>query len=253
MRTVLLTIDSQREGEVQGYIREVTTSGFCMIIPKIIHHIWIGDELPSAEAVENINTWKQHHPDWIFRLWTTDNLPKIENQRLYDSNSNTGHRTDILRYEILYQFGGVYADADMICHRNIEPLLGHLGGFVAAHGQHGAKTDWWPEIAFMGAVPYHPLLKRVLDNLQSHYNACEHESTAIKTGPGYFGTCLSHWRTESWRMIDEDFAIFPPHYFMPYSFADKMQGRRGFYPNAYAEHLWWGSWVATAESQDTHL
>lgn len=219
------------------------------MIPKIIHQTWIGDDPLPPEALDNIRTWQQHHPEWRLRLWTRDNIPRLHNQALYDASSNTGHRADILRYELLFQFGGVYADVDMVCHRSIEPLLGHLSAFVSSHGNTGPGTQWWwPEIAFMGAAPGHPLFQEVVEGLQAFYLAHESELVSIRTGPGYFGACLSKWKTETWRTIDSDVVIFPPSYFMPYTYSEKELGRKQFYPEAYAEHLWWGSWAAAADA-----
>ncbi len=222
--------------------------GVAIKIPKIIHHTWISSDPLPPEAADNINTWKRHHPEWRFRLWTRDNVPPLHNQALYDAHSNTGHRADILRYEMLLQFGGIYADMDMVCHRSIEPLLGELSAFVSSHGDGGDSEQglrwWWPEIAFIGAVAGHPFFQEIVQGLATFYAAHEQESISNRTGPGYFGTCLSKWKTEQWRMIDSDIVIFPPKYFMPYTFAQKDEGRKRFYPDAYAEHLWWGTWAA---------
>ena len=35
-------------------------------IPKIIHHIWLGGQLPEKYEV-CIHSWKKHHPDWQFK------------------------------------------------------------------------------------------------------------------------------------------------------------------------------------------
>lgn len=218
-----------------------------MKIPKIIHHTWIGDDPLPPEAADNINTWKRYHPEWRFQLWTRENIPLLHNQTLYHAHSNTGHRADILRYELLHQFGGVYADVDMVCHRSIEPVLGEMSAFASSHGEHGEEGQglrwWWPEIAFMGSVPGHPFFGELVLGLAAFYAAHEQEPASDRTGPGYFGALLSRWKTEQWRTIEDDVAIFPPKYFMPYTFCEKDEGRKRFYPEAYAEHLWWGSWV----------
>ncbi len=83
--------------------------GVAIKIPKIIHHTWIGNDPLPPEAVDNIDTWKRHHPEWRFRLWTLDNVPPLHNQALYDAHSNTGHRADILRYELLQSLPQVLA------------------------------------------------------------------------------------------------------------------------------------------------
>lgn len=214
-----------------------------MLIPKIIHHTWIGDDPLPEEGWSNIESWKERHPGWRFQLWTRNNLPPLRNRRLYDLSPNTGHRADILRYEVLLRYGGVYADVDVVCRQNIEPVLGHIAAFISSHNEDASQPDrWWPEIAFMGCVPRHPFLERIVGGLEKHYYEHEHEIVSLRTGPGYFGTQLQKWKRDSWRTTDDDVIIFPPRYFSPYSFTNKEEGRKGFYPEAYTEHLFWGSW-----------
>ena len=43
----------------------------------------------------------------------------LKNQKAYSSAKNWGMKSDILRYEILQKFGGVYIDTDYECLQNI--------------------------------------------------------------------------------------------------------------------------------------
>jgi mannosyltransferase OCH1-like enzyme len=44
-------------------------------------------------------------------------------KKLFDSQGNVGARSDVLRYLILKEFGGVYVDMDCHCLKNIDELL----------------------------------------------------------------------------------------------------------------------------------
>ena len=46
---------------------------------------------------------------WEMREWSDRNVPRLLNQKLYDSSENPGHRANLSRYDLLVQFGGVYA------------------------------------------------------------------------------------------------------------------------------------------------
>ena len=46
---------------------------------------------------------------------------------ILDTELNPGLRADFLRLELLYLFGGVYADVDMTCEKSIKPLLCQKG------------------------------------------------------------------------------------------------------------------------------
>jgi hypothetical protein len=77
-------------------------------IPKIIHHIWLGSELPEKYKAWQ-KTWLTHHPDWEYRLWTQKEIDEfgLKNRTQFDAARTYGEKSDIALYEILYRFGGV--------------------------------------------------------------------------------------------------------------------------------------------------
>lgn len=171
-----------------------------LIIPKIIHHTWIGDDpLPEA-AKEMRETWRRCHPDWEMRLWTKDNLPPIQNQALYYSRRNTGHRADVLRYELMYQFGGVYVDMDMECRKSIDDLIPNCEGFAGRVKPCREVTGTqYLEIAVLGSVPSHPLFKQTLDRLPDWYEKHKDYKVPVRTGPQFFQAQYLAWRAEGER------------------------------------------------------
>ena len=102
-------------------------------IPKIIHQIWIGP-MKCPEIL--MNTFKKQYDvtvlddinidldndKWYYILWNEEKIEKyltIINKHQYNKNISYSGKSDILRYEILYQYGGIYFDADCICLRPI--------------------------------------------------------------------------------------------------------------------------------------
>jgi mannosyltransferase OCH1-like enzyme len=94
-----------------------------LIIPKVFHFIWLGSNLPD-EFLPMIGSWKCQHPLWEVRIWSDEDVEPLSltNRHLFDSSANFGMKSDILRYEILQKFGGVYIDIDYECVANIENL-----------------------------------------------------------------------------------------------------------------------------------
>ncbi len=90
-------------------------------IPKIIHQIWIGPKKFPSKYYKWVSTWKKHNPSWIYKFWTESNIRelKLKNQKKIDASSNIGYKTDLIRYEILKKFGGLYIDTDFECIRPI--------------------------------------------------------------------------------------------------------------------------------------
>ena len=85
------------------------------MIPKIIHMIWIGTKSPPQWCIDS---WKinyiNKYPDWTFMLWNDDEINKLEmiNKEIYDLEPTLRGKSDIARMEILYQYGGIFLDAD---------------------------------------------------------------------------------------------------------------------------------------------
>src|SRR6185437_602159 len=84
------------------------------IIPKIVHQIWIGPKPLPEETKEYQKSFHKYLPGWEYKLWTEKEIEQLEliNKDLYLKTINPGEKSDIGRLELLYQFGGVYLDAD---------------------------------------------------------------------------------------------------------------------------------------------
>ena len=109
-------------------------------VPKIIHQFWEG---ATGRPEMLLQKCKDMHPDWEHRVWTNDEIrrhfPSAEsvvgflprdrvhgelvNQDLYGGALNL--LSDIMRYEVLMLYGGVYVDADTECFRPMDYLLKH--------------------------------------------------------------------------------------------------------------------------------
>ena len=79
-------------------------------IPRCIHQIWIG---PDPEPAIWLDTWRKHflaeHPGWEYRLWSEKEIDKLDliNRKLYDEEATYFGKADILRFELLYTYGGI--------------------------------------------------------------------------------------------------------------------------------------------------
>ncbi|CAD7976299.1 unnamed protein product [Amoebophrya sp. A25] len=136
-------------------------------IPRIIHQIWWGKKNPPP--MRSLRTCSEVHPEFEYYLWTEESVAKYLR---YDSKYATPgsyaiqkgfipgtlnedmepiHVGDVLRFEVLYRFGGVAIDADTTCLRNLGPLLSHLEErgveYAAAN-----ETDSFPEYGTLVAV-----------------------------------------------------------------------------------------------------
>lgn len=161
-----------------------------MRIPKVIHFIWIGPKPFPRESIENVRTWVAHHPDWTMKFWTDrerplphpsmqkvmiQNFKFLELGKFYDQSDNYGEKSDLLRIEILYQEGGVYADHDVKCLKSFDSLNAAFDLYCGMEVPF--KTTLYstvlPTNNILGAKPHHLILKHCMDWLVANWDQIE--------------------------------------------------------------------------------
>lgn len=101
-----------------------------MSIPKIIHQIWLKEtekEVPTSPPLELMNQWKEKHPDFEYILWDENEIERrgivFQLQDKIDKVKSVYNKVDMIRWEILQQYGGIFIDPDIACIENISYLL----------------------------------------------------------------------------------------------------------------------------------
>lgn len=148
-----------------------------IMIPKIIHMIWIGDKKLSKHKKKNIRSYRKLNPDWKVKIWTNDNLPEIINKYTYNKVSSWAAKADILRLEILYRYGGLYTDMDSRCLKPLYYLVNNLTCFSMT-GNHGNAAN-----GTLGCTKNNKTFKKIVFNLDKHTLALEkkYKENKIKT------------------------------------------------------------------------
>src|SRR2546426_11525005 len=135
------------------------------MIPKIMHRMRLGTDALPPEATYYELLWKQLHPHWEHVTWTMTNLPPLVNQELFALSENTGHRSDVLRLEVLHRFGGVYVDVDLLPQKPLDSLLscaGFLGKIRETQTRACLQTI---ETAIVGSAPGNPFLGHLVEEM----------------------------------------------------------------------------------------
>ena len=135
-------------------------------IPKIIHQIWIGPKKLPHKYKGWINSWQLLNPDWEYIFWDNNRIKELEitDLRVYKESKNYGFKSDLLRYEILRKYGGLYADTDFECLQKLPEFLLNYN-FVSS-----VVFGWKPSInnAIILAKPGVPLLEDLIKNIKSN-------------------------------------------------------------------------------------
>lgn len=207
-------------------------------IPKIIHQIWLGSPLPEEFRVLQ-QTWIEHHLDrgWTYKLWTDEDVAQLQlyNQEFYDATDNYGVKSDILRWELLYHFGGVYIDVDYECLKSLDELHHTYDLYTALQPldtlfiQLGA--------ALVGSRPGHPILEHCIKTIRDDWH---HKGAPKKTGPVHF---TKSFYAMAGKEKNKDIA-FPAFYFYPLGCRQSIDNRiEWITKGAFAVHWWAKSWM----------
>lgn len=181
-----------------------------------------------AEFRRYWDTWMHHHPRWESRLWTDDHLPEMRESSLaaWELATHDAGRADILRLEVLCQFGGVYVDTDMECLRPIDPLLEGVRAFAGWE-----VPDKYIGTAVLGAVARHPGFEQALDEVEASARV---HSMLWAAGPRFLSRFLIN---------RDDVTIFPAARFYPYLATEEPPPEGEWPPDTYGVHHWAGSWA----------
>lgn len=216
-------------------------------IPAIIHLIWLGSTPPPAVNLA-VASWKKHHPHWEIKLWTEREMEtfvwsSFHAENFFKKGKNWAEKSDILRFEILYQFGGIYSDTDVICLNSFENLVATGITFFAGFESNVVKRFGRPLIgsAIIGAEKNSPIMKRCIDFSQTAEDAPTiHQH--IRSGPGPI-TKASYEALEAGKT---NILLLPCSYLYPLPWEKRLATLKevieNIRPESLAIHLWEGSW-----------
>jgi mannosyltransferase OCH1-like enzyme len=183
-------------------------------IPKIIHQIWIGPKKPPWKWINSFkNDFRRKYPGWKYYLWTNERVKtfNIQNRKEYDYEKSYAGKADILRYELLHKFGGIYIDADSHwLGLDLEDLIrqtNYTGVFV---GNECKKCQGSLANGVMGSSANNPITKYLIETLHRNYFLCNNDKQKCKkayktTGPYFIDQVLIQFKI----------TIFPYYYFYP--------------------------------------
>jgi mannosyltransferase OCH1-like enzyme len=207
-----------------------------MMIPKTLHQMWIGGD-PPPFIVDCLRT-ASVLDDWERTIWTDDNVEQmfpLANQGLWDKAGDISprplqFRADVFRYEILWRYGGVWADADFEFIKPLDPLLDEPFATFELEGH-------WVNNAMIGVPRHHPTMAAAMDLLEANIENVSRRRAkppnTILSGPKFFTPIARRALT-----------IHPQAWFYPYGYAEvdaypaEIGQEYPEQPDLYAVHHW---------------
>jgi mannosyltransferase OCH1-like enzyme len=181
----------------------------CVGIPKRLGHIWIG---PRSAPEHWLQSWRDHHPDWVYTLYDNEFLTSFPfvNRRLIDEYIKRGEfagAADLMRYEILYEFGGFIPEADTLCLANTDELFLEAKAFTVYENEKVRPGLVSPILA---CEPNNGFVRLLIEEL-SQFSPYELGQPWKTTGNRFVAQMIDKYQP--------DITIFPSHYFIPEHFS----------------------------------
>lgn len=179
-------------------------------LPRELHFVWIGSEVPR-KYLEYMAAFARHNVMWELLLWVDRDIElrpmgvltrhvselRMHNADLYAHEHNMAAKADLLRYEIVHQFGGVYLDIDTLslAPGSLDPLT---------HAFTTVSGDPWFNCsnAQFGFAAGSEFLAYVIRNARDPRVRAQVHDIPARTGPTFFTTCLLSF--DDWRIVAPD-------------------------------------------------
>lgn len=231
-----------------------------------VHFIWIHPHLrvashelnpKKAKALQVSREWMVHFPPDKYKLmFWTDREVRIHFPNLVPLLSRisvSAWISDVLRYFILYEFGGVYLDTDVLPVHNFTSLLAEFDSSITVcQVPCSPPTDSDPEIegitscesvinAIIAVPRGHPTVRCASERSKAYTALSVKEGRGWdywvdSTGPGLWTSCVNS---------RGQITVLPSRTFLPCCFSE----RRGChvenykrFPQVYGMHEWTWSW-----------
>tara|TARA_B110000503_G_scaffold123916_1_gene189950 strand:+ start:1310 stop:1960 length:651 start_codon:yes stop_codon:yes gene_type:complete len=213
-----------------------------MNIEKKLTQIWIG---PKPAPVKWMHTWRDKHPDWEYSIFTDDMLKarKWHNQHLiwhYYNTKKWPGVSDLIRYELLYEQGGFWPEADMTCLENTDELFTapKHHAYSCFENEKGRGNNIQP---IMACNPGNEFVKHVIDTL--------HEVLPHRLSPEPFRSTGNAFLAQHVPKFRDMLTIWPSHYFIPLFYIGGAKRYDG--PDkVYADHKWGSTGHANSIAYD---
>jgi mannosyltransferase OCH1-like enzyme len=184
------------------------------VIEKNIHRLWLGPKEMPEDYKRYGELWQELNPDWQVIEWTRETLPELQNQYVVDIVARTPRQAftmdndraiavqqaDVIAYDLLNQFGGIYTNCDIEPFRPASEILELVGDKPWA----SYEDDRHVVNAIFGGKAGDSFWQGVNDHLPVRYFEFPDASMEWTTGPHLLTFCVN-----AWLEAGQEFTILP--------------------------------------------
>jgi hypothetical protein len=150
---------------------------------KIIHQLWVGKYVIPEKDHNYTEGIKINNPSFQYNFWDNYNLPELpdrihELRQLYSKHEKWVELADMLRYYLVYKYGGLYIDCDYEFIKSFDDIeLNDYDGFVLLLFN---REDITICNSMFGFKREHPLMEYICEKMYNNGNI-------MWLGPNFFG------------------------------------------------------------------
>lgn len=207
---------------------------------KKIHYCWFGGAEKSPLILKCIDSWKKHLPDFEIVEWNENNFDI--NRNLYTTQAygvkKYAYVSDVARFAILYEYGGLYFDTDVELVKSPLPLL-EDDAFAALETENYIA----PGLVMWCKEPHNPIIKEALEYYDGATYLDDEGKPLPHTVCSIFTDIMHRHGFENGNCLKRagGFVIYPTEYFCPFNDAT---GKLTKTENTYAVHWYAKSWMS---------
>lgn len=212
------------------------------MIPKKIHYIWLGGKPLPSMVQKCMKSWIKFCPDYEIVRWDESNLNIDINKycrQAYDAGKYA-FASDVLRYYVIKEQGGIYLDVDVELIKPLDNLLGNKAFMGFEKGDILAVAPG----LIIGAEKHSQVITELFELYNTDVfirddNSINYETVGQKT--------TSHLQSKYGLEIEnkiqdlDHIVIYPTEYFCPLNACTKEPD--DLTSNTYSKHLYLASWV----------
>lgn len=216
---------------------------------KYIHYCWFGDKPLPKLAKKCIKSWQKYLPDYKIMKWSEENVNLDECPFIrgaYDKKK-WAFVADYVRAKVMYEYGGIYFDTDMLVVKNIDFLLENES-FIGVEDSNMIACGIWGE---KHSKSY--LSKKLLDYYKAQDEFDDNDMFAFsipKLITNALKPCGYDPLKKGLQVLDNGFYIYPRDYFYPLSYNHR---NNLFTDNTCCIHYYDASWVSKWEQRENKI
>lgn len=217
------------------------------MIPKIIHYCWFGGNPLGENEKKCIESWKKYFPDYEIKLWDENNYDV--NKTLYTKQAYEEKKyafvSDYARFDILYQYGGIYFDTDVEVIKPMDDII-KQGAFLGCESV--AKKDMVNPGLGMAVEVGNVFYREVVE----HYKSLQFLGVNGEKKDGTVVSIVTEllkkrgFKNKKEIQKVEEITIYPQEYFCPMNY---LTNEIHITENTYTIHHYSASWLTDEARQ----